>query len=119
MIVLDDVPAFDMDPLLQVWTERIPLRNAIATHLGLVDERDSELPSRKDADAKALASKLLKSTIGSISGATFVNLNGPFCEQDGTCAFRKDGHLLYLDYQHVSPEGARLALKDFRIPSAE
>src|SRR5208282_6626503 len=62
VIVFKDVPNFDIDPLLNVWTERIPLRNALANRLGLTDHSSQgkigdETLSR-DARAEALLQHL-------------------------------------------------------------
>ena len=118
VILLDDVPTFDLDPTSLVWTGWIPVRRAIADRLGLLNRSGSELPSPMRAPANALATTLLKIVVSDLPGTTMVDTKRPFCGQNGQCAFREGGTMLYLDPQHLTPDGARLALEHFHLRSA-
>jgi peptidoglycan/LPS O-acetylase OafA/YrhL len=117
VIVMDDVPSFYPNPYAQFWTDRVPLRRRLAAWLGVPKAGDVVPPSPLAAPYYAQASALLHRSIASLPGVTLVDLKHSLCNQAGECAIRKDGRLLYLDYQHLSPEGARIALQDFHLPS--
>ena len=116
VIVIDDVPGFDIDPYAQFWTNRIPLRRVIAAAMRVPQTGDEAPPSSRMASYFSLASTLLHDAVAALPGVTLVDLKHSLCKQTGQCAFRKNGYPLYFDYQHLSPEGARYALQDFRLP---
>ena len=113
---MDDVPSFDLDPYAQFWTNAIPLRRAIAAAMRVPQIGDEAPPSSRMASYFSLASTLLHDAVAALPGVTLVDLKHSLCKQTGECAFRKNGYPLYFDYQHLSPEGARYALQDFRLP---
>ena len=120
VIVFGDVPSFDTDPYAQFWTSRIPLRRTIATWIGVPKYGDASSPSEDSASNDAQAAALLHDTLASLPGVTYVDLRHSLCNQSGSCAYSKDGHMLYFDYQHLTPDGARYVLKDFHLtPSTQ
>jgi peptidoglycan/LPS O-acetylase OafA/YrhL len=116
VIVMGDVPSFDIDPLVIVWTDMIPLRRAIATWMGIEDNSGVEFASDRAGSSDALAASLLHDAIATLPDTTLVDVKQAFCSQAGKCVYRKDGRLFYLDSQHLSPDGARYALRDFHLP---
>jgi hypothetical protein len=119
VILLDDVPNFDLDPTSLVWTGWIPLRRAIADRLGLLNRSpSSELPSPMRAPANALATTLLKSVVTDLPATIMVDTKRPFCGETGQCAFREGDTMLYLDSQHLTSDGARVALENFHLQRA-
>ncbi len=59
VIVFDDVPMFDPDPLLRVRTARVPLRHMLATWLGLPTGSDPGSTAPSDSDLAASTTVLL------------------------------------------------------------
>lgn len=118
VVVMDDVPSFDTDPASLFWTSRIPVRHAIATWLGFSFTGDKGPPSKKSAPSDARANALLHDAIRVLPGVISVDLKHTLCDSAGQCSYNKDGHLLYFDHQHLSAEGAAVALQDFKLPLA-
>jgi peptidoglycan/LPS O-acetylase OafA/YrhL len=118
VIVLGDVPSFDFDPLSRVLTSQIPLQRKIASQLGILNEGDVAVPSAMRAPSDLQADILVQGTVAATPGVTLIQLRPELCDQAGQCAFRKNGRLLYFDFQHLSPDGAREALRDFQLPAA-
>jgi hypothetical protein len=94
----------------------IPLRRAIATWMGIEDNSGVEFASDRAGSSDALAASLLHDAIATLPDTTLVDVKQAFCSQAGKCVYRKDGRLFYLDSQHLSPDGARYALRDFHLP---
>jgi hypothetical protein len=120
VIVFGDVPSFDRDPFAQFWTNRIALRRHIATWIGVPKYCDASSPSEDSASNDAQAAALLRDALASLPGVTYVDLRHSLCNQSGSCAYGNNGRMLYFDYQHLTPDGARYVLKDFHlVPSTQ
>jgi peptidoglycan/LPS O-acetylase OafA/YrhL len=113
VFVMDDVPAFDFEPMWKIATARIPARRALARWLGVPSADDPGAAVSGNKAGAAGATTLLKRA----AGAAFVDLKAPFCDASGQCMYRDGDRVLYSDNNHVSPEGARTALHDFRLPA--
>ena len=118
VFVMEDVPEFVIDPLMNYRTSRIPIRHAIAMGMGVLDDSDEGVIAAEHSSRDALATAQLREVISALSGATLVDLRHEFCSEASRCIYRKDEVLFYLDFQHLSPAGADYALRDFRIPPA-
>ena len=116
VIVMQDVPNFDIDPLLIVKTARIPVRHKIAKWLGVPDLGNLGLAPPGSASSEALANTLLQETLVACPDAMLVDLKHELCDANGQCVYLKEDHLLYKDSSHLDTEGARYALRDFHIP---
>ena len=119
VVVMEDVPQFDIDPLLNYRTSRIPIRHAFAQRLGVLNDSDEGFISPRSSLPDASATKFLQEMIVTLPGATLVDLRHEFCDHAGRCIYRKDDVLFYRDFQHLSRAGADYALRDFNIPPAE
>jgi hypothetical protein len=115
VIVFGDVPSFDTDPFAEFWTNRIPLRRTVATWIGVSKYADEAPPSVSSASDDAQAASLLHDAVASLPGITYVDLEHTLCNPSGTCAYSSHGRMLYFDYQHLTPDGARYVLKDFHL----
>lgn len=116
VIVLDDVPRFEIDPLWRVRTNRIPLRRYLALHMGLQGHDDAGYDSPTDTKFVVQTSTLLQQAIANLNGATLVDLKPEFCNSSNQCLYRNQDSLLYVDPQHLSADGAKFALRGFHLP---
>jgi hypothetical protein len=118
VIVMDDAPSFDFDPLLRFTTSQIPVRHAIAMQLGMLNSNDSGLAPQRSPASAAKVTTLLQQTIARFSGVTLIDLQHQLCNETGRCVYLMDDRLLYRDSHHLTPDGARYALRSFRLPPA-
>jgi peptidoglycan/LPS O-acetylase OafA/YrhL len=116
VIVMDDAPIFDFNPLLRTTTMRIPARRAIASWLRILHASDSGFSPQSSSSSAALVSSLLQETIARCPAATLVDLKSGLCDNNGQCIYRKNDQVFYRDNNHLTPDGARYALRDFRLP---
>jgi hypothetical protein len=122
VIVLEDVPNFDFDPLARVRTAHIPARNALAKWLRVPDASDNAIdpgfaPNNADANVDPLAIDALHKAVPAQDGAELVDLKPSFCLDSSHCAYRDGDRLLYFDSGHLTAYGARYALQNFRLPA--
>jgi hypothetical protein len=118
VILVDDIPSFDFEPQWKVDTARISARRVLAAFLRGSDMQDTGFGLPGDASNAAAASALLEKTIADQASAAFVDLKPRLCGVDGQCIYRDGARMLYLDNNHLSPEGARSVIKDFPLPAA-
>ena len=116
VIVFDDVPEFSFDPLYRFRTVHIPMRNAIATWLG-ADTSIASSASPVGLSVASTESALLKQVDASVTGIDLVDPKTILCSSPTLCSYEAGKQVLYLDKHHLSPEGARYALRDFRLPA--
>jgi peptidoglycan/LPS O-acetylase OafA/YrhL len=119
VIVLEDTPNFDFDPLLKVRTARIPARRALARWLGIQRDLDPGIaPPAGDAQIAASVS-VLEEVASHLPGVALVDLKPALCQSSTQCAYRDGESLLYFDSSHLSPGGARRALHGLRLPAPD
>ena len=116
VIVIDDVPNFDFDPLWRFRTAHIPVRLAMASCLG-ADTDNPGLAPAAFASAANVSTSLLNQTTERVTGVELIDLKSMLCDSQNLCAYVNGGRLLYSDGHHVTAEGARYALRNFRLPS--
>jgi peptidoglycan/LPS O-acetylase OafA/YrhL len=122
VIVLEDVPNFDADPLSRVRTAHIPARHALAKWLLVADTTDSAsdpgfAPNSVDAAVDPLALDALQKAVPAVDDAELVDLKPSFCLDSSHCNYRDGDRLLYFDSGHLTAYGARFALRNFRLPA--
>jgi peptidoglycan/LPS O-acetylase OafA/YrhL len=121
VIVFDDMPSFDFDPLEKFRMSSIPARRALANWLGNSDTVDSGFAPPADLAGDSfiapLATSLLQQTLARAPKATLVDLKAKLCNAHGNCIYRNETQLFYVDESHVSPSGALYALRDFQLPA--
>lgn len=115
VIVFDDVPFFDFDPWSRFQTAHIPARLAVAIWLG-ADTDNPGLAPASSVSAANMSADVLSQTLEGISGVELVDLKSKFCNNKNLCAYMDGDRMLYLDEQHLTAEGARYALRNFRFP---
>jgi hypothetical protein len=121
VIVFEDVPNFGFDPVLRVRTASIPARRALAGMLGTLDVRDPGfgfVSPQNLAPEAARATSAIKKAVADFSGVTLVDLKPEICGSANQCIYRMGNQLLYSDSNHLTPDGARYALRDFRLPAS-
>jgi peptidoglycan/LPS O-acetylase OafA/YrhL len=119
VVVVRDVPAFDVDPLWRVRTQQIPARRTLAAWLGLrgADDPGFDVPA-SDPHA-VLANSLLDEAVVAAKPAALVDLWPALCDASGECAYRDGDKLLYDDANHLSAAGAMRAVRNFQLPAQE
>jgi peptidoglycan/LPS O-acetylase OafA/YrhL len=116
VIVLEDTPNFDFDPMLKVRTARIPARRALTRWLGIQGDPDPgiALPA---GDASIVASvSVLEEAAAHLPGVALLDPKPTLCQSSTQCAYRDGESLLFIDSSHLSPDGARRALRDLQLP---
>jgi peptidoglycan/LPS O-acetylase OafA/YrhL len=110
VVVFEDVPDFETDPLWKVRTARIPLRRKIALWLGLKGAEDTGFSPPGDRALTSETNLLLQQTIADLPNAKLIDLTPVLCPTSDTCAYRDGESLLYSDSQHLSATGANYVL---------
>ncbi len=118
VIVLEDAPNFDFDPLLKVRFAHIPARRALALWLGAPGTADPSIAASAADPNIAVSTQALREAIAALPGVGLVALRPALCPSPGQCAYRDGGQLLFLDSSHLTAEGARRALRDLQLPPA-
>ena len=119
VIVLEDTPNFDFDLMLKVRTARIPARRALTRWLGMQGDPDPgiALPA---GDANIAASvSVLEEAAARLPGVALLDPKPTLCQNSAQCAYRDAESLLFIDSSHLSPDGARRALRDLQLPAPD
>lgn len=116
--VFEDVPAFDFEPMWRLDSSSIPARRKIASLLDIGSTADTGMAAPGDIEMAAAASALLEETLSAQPSVELVNLRSFFCSTGALCPYRIGDQLLYADNNHLSPAGARYALRGVHLPPA-
>lgn len=116
VIAMGDTPEFDFDPVpsayfseLWLWRGMVSiLGNPYASHIGILSEHARALDNQAD-DA-------LVKALNELPDVQYVKVRDLFCAESG-CRFSQGDRILYLDAQHLSTEGASLALTRLQLPA--
>ena len=116
VVVMNDVPVFDVDPLWRIRTSRLPVRHELTGLLQVSENDDPGFAQPIGASASAMATSALQHTAGEFSsGVALVDLTPRLCSDAHACVYRQGNELFYTDTQHLSLNGAKYALRDFRF----
>jgi len=106
VVVIDDVPAFEADPVWRVRTRLIPARRALARLLRVQDTGDQG-SAKAAPDPHAIeASVLLREATERLAGVELIDLKPALCPSGDECLYRDGDNLLYADSNHLTAEGA-------------
>ncbi len=114
--VLEDIPAFDFEPMWRLDSTSIPARRALVSLFNIRNATDTGLAAPGDVEMAGAASRLLEQTFAAQPSVALVNLRFSFCNAGALCPYRIGNQLLYADNNHLSPAGARYALRSFHLP---
>ncbi len=112
VILIEDVPNFDFDPLSRMRSEQIPLRSVLARWLS----NGRYTPGMAHAsflDATDQSDVVLQQVQKRFPATSLLDLRPMLCDGQGLCAYKHGGHLLYSDGQHLTSDGAFYALRNF------
>lgn len=116
VVVIDDVPNFDFDPLYRTRTDAIPTRKMLASWM-----KESDIPAGRAPasfrDAAARSEEALRLVHAQNQEVPVIDLRSMFCDGNGMCAYMEQGRLLYADPQHLTAAGAFYALRNVRLPN--
>jgi peptidoglycan/LPS O-acetylase OafA/YrhL len=117
VVLVEDVPILDFDPLRLEVTQEIPARLQLAK---LVSTDPEATPWHSSishvVNAHDVSESIVRDVQRSVEGVELVNPFDGFCAAS-ECAFASQGNLFYLDEQHLSNRGASIALQSLDIPA--
>lgn len=113
VILVRDVPIFDFDPVRSIVNAQIPVRAAVARALGAESSGNGESTSLKHLKHGPPAEQIVNAIAKEDASIIFLDTHRNVCRND-RCLYHADQELLYIDSQHLSPAGARLALSSLR-----
>jgi hypothetical protein len=116
VIVMEDVPSFDFDPLSRFRTAQIPLRHALAAWMKSPNTDDPGFAPDSEAAATLLADAQLKQALDGLRDVALIDLKPMLCRGDSQCIYRMGDQVFYFDHEHLTSDGARYALREFRFP---
>jgi peptidoglycan/LPS O-acetylase OafA/YrhL len=118
VVIVKDVPMFDFDPVRSAATDSIPTRRQIGLLLAASTSDDGLSVTPAHVRNGHDVSEAFIDTLASGNAAvTVLDPRNAFCS-GGRCRFRGPDNLYYIDFQHVSPAGAQLALNNFDVRGA-
>jgi len=117
VVVLEDVPTFDFDPLSRYCSSQIPARRLLAEWMGSADATDPGTSPAADRTLVASTNAQLKTTIGGLHDVALIDLYSSLCGNGIDCTYRIGDRLLYRDSSHVTRYGGDDALREFRLPA--
>jgi peptidoglycan/LPS O-acetylase OafA/YrhL len=116
VILVQDPPNFDFDPMMKLRTAQIPMRRALAGWLGWPVAADPGFGPPAVDPTIPLSISVLQQTAVSLPGVMLLDLRPALCPIPGQCAYRDGDRPLFIDSSHLSPYGAGFALKGFSLP---
>jgi peptidoglycan/LPS O-acetylase OafA/YrhL len=116
VIVFEDVPNFAVDPVSRVRNASIPARRALSAMLGTMASSDPGFAPPEMVSAAAMADSAIEQAVTGLQGVALYDPRPEFCSSPTHCAYRNGERLLYYVKNHVNADGARYALRDFRLP---
>ena len=116
VIVFDDIPSFDFEPMWRIDSAEIPVRRALIALLGVNNTADTGVAAPADLESAAAAAALLNQALTPHPAVSLVNLRDSLCRSPTDCFYRIGNQLLYGDNNHLTPAGALWVLRGFRLP---
>jgi hypothetical protein len=98
--------------------QRIPARRRLAQWLAIADDSDPGFDAADRSPNIALSISLLEQTVAQSKRVQLIDPVPALCGNSGQCVYRNGDRLLYVDSDHLSPDGAVYALRNFQLPAA-
>jgi hypothetical protein len=127
VIVFQDTPNFDFDPMMNVRTAQIPARHKLAAWLQAPDAADPYPAAPYAANPGAappvnepslpLSVSLIERTVAGSQGVQLIDLRRVFCGNPAQCTYRNGESLFFSDSSHLTPAGAALAVQGLQFPA--
>jgi len=115
VVLIEDVPNFDFDPLCSLRTTYIPVRRMIAYWMA-GDHYTPGIARASYADAVERSNLALDIIHGRFPNVELIDLRPMLCDGSGLCTYMHQGRLLYADGQHLTAYGAFYALRGVNLP---
>lgn len=115
VVLVEDVPNFDFDPLCSLRTTQIPIRRMLASWMTQGNYTPG-LARASFADAVEQSDGALETVHRRFQNTELIDLRPMFCDESGMCAYMHGGRLLYSDGQHLTADGAFYALRGGKLP---
>jgi hypothetical protein len=113
VIVFEDSPIFNPEPLWRMRSSQIPLRRILLSSITGAREVDSGSAHPDDAEIDARITGAIRK-IAKAHRAESFDLKQSLCDAlTANCLYRIDQQSLYMDGSHLSTRGAELALSRF------
>lgn len=116
VVLVEDVPNFDFDPLCSMLTAQIPIRRMLASWMASGNYTPG-LAQASFVDAVDRSDEALESVRKRFQDVDLIDLRHTFCNEKGLCAYMHGGQLLYSDDQHLTADGAFYALRGVSLSS--
>ena len=117
VIVFEDVPLFAVDPVRRVRTASMPVRRALAAILGDVNSSDPGFAPPTLVSEAQMADSVIEQAVAGLQGVSLYDPKPELCSSAAHCNYRNGDLLLYADPGHLTADGSRYALRDFRLPT--
>jgi hypothetical protein len=115
VVLVEDVPNFDFDPLCSMLTAQIPVRRILASWM-MPGNYTPGFAQASFIDAASRSDQALKSARIGFLDVDLIDLRPMLCDGSSMCAYMHDGRLLYSDGQHLTTDGAFYALRGVSLP---
>lgn len=116
VIVVQQFPIFDVDPVWRIRTAQIPFRHALAAWMNAPSASDPGFSPFGRATASAESYRQVAAIVDQFHDVQLIDLRPELCLNDSHCDYREGDRVLYTDCCHFSVYGAHYALRDFRFP---
>ncbi len=115
VIVMGDVPEFDVDPVPSAYFQELRIWPVMTRVIGNSRQSEFGVLSKESEALDDRTELALRRAVSELPGVQYIELHDLFCRGIG-CRFTQDGRVLYLDEQHLSTDGANLALTRLQLP---
>jgi hypothetical protein len=113
--VVQDNPTFGFDPMRHMRTVMIAPRRALAAIVASATLHWPDgIAPREQSSAVTEARARIAAVAAAHPGTHVIDLQGSLCTEAG-CRFAEGNQILFVDYHHLSPLGAQVALAGFEL----
>jgi peptidoglycan/LPS O-acetylase OafA/YrhL len=115
VVLVEDVPNFDFDPLCSMLSAQIPIRRKLASWI-VHGNYTPGLAQASFLDAVGRSDDALATVHNRFHDVELIDLRPMFCDRTGLCTYMHAGRLLYSDGQHLTAAGSFYALRGVSLP---